>query len=78
MVRANRFLQPRLVFTEIPRGVFGVGEAFSAAQAGFYQEFPKVCLAWAKHFLQPRLVFTGITRPVDEAFYAAQVAFDLN
>ena len=37
LVWAKLFLQARLFFTEIPRGVFGVGETPSAAQAGFYR-----------------------------------------
>ena len=61
---AKPFLQPKLVFTWIPRAVFSAGVAGSAAQAGFLQKFPKVCSAWAKPFLQPRLVFTRISRGV--------------
>ena len=53
---AKPFLQSRPVFIGIPRAVVGVGEPLSAAQAGFLQKFPEVCLAWAQPLLQPRLV----------------------
>ena len=61
---AKHFLQPRLLFERIPRGVAGMGETLSAAQIGFTQIPREVCLAWAQPFLQPRLVFTGIPRGV--------------
>ena len=80
LVWAKPFLQPRLVFTEIPKGVLGVGETLSAAQTGFYKNSQRC--AWHRRslFCSPGC-FTGISRPVNNvsgAFFAAQAAFDLN
>ena len=50
---AKPLLQPRLVFTGIPRGVFGVGETLSAALAGFHWNSQRCGWCWRNPLCSP-------------------------